>query len=100
MDKLLKSWIIFCLIVLSCFVSCTKQQPPGKTEQNEIIIAAAANLTDAFAEVGSEFTKETGIKVTFSYGATADLAKQIENGAPFDVFAAADVSNVDRLNKQ
>jgi molybdate transport system substrate-binding protein len=37
--------------------------------------------------------------VIFSYGATTDLAKQIENGAPFDVYVAADVSNVDRLQQ-
>lgn len=36
--------------------------------------------------------------MTFSFGATADLARQIENGAPFDVFASADVEHVERLN--
>jgi molybdate transport system substrate-binding protein len=38
--------------------------------------------------------------VIFPFGATADLAKQIENGAPFDVFLAGDVTNVERLEKQ
>lgn len=60
-------------------------------------MAAAANLTDAFAELGKEFTARTGVRVTFSFGATADLARQIENGAPFDVFASADVEHVERL---
>ena len=64
----------------------------------EITVAAAANLTDAFAELGKEFTARAGVRVRFSFGATADLARQIENGAPFDLFASADVEHVERLN--
>ncbi len=64
---------------------------------DEIVVAAAANLTDAFGEVGRRFTSRTGVRVTFSFGATADLAKQVEGGAPFDVFASADVARVDEL---
>jgi molybdate transport system substrate-binding protein len=63
----------------------------------EIVVAAAANLTDAFEELGRRFTAETGVRVTYSFGATADLARQVENGAPFDVYAAADTSHVDEL---
>ena len=74
--------------------------PPGavtKDAAKEITVAAAANLTEAFDEVGRQFTERTGIKVTYSFGGTADLAKQIENDAPFDVFAAADLRHVDQL---
>lgn len=63
-------------------------------------MAAASNLTDAFAEVGPRFTSKTGIGVVFSFGATADLARQIENGAPFDVFAAADTEHVEQLERK
>lgn len=66
----------------------------------EIVVAAAANLTEAFAEVGPRFTSKTGVRVVFSFGATADLAKQIENGAPFDVFAAADTEHVEALERK
>lgn len=68
-----------------------------EAEGEEIVVAAAANLTDAFGEVGRRFTARTGVRVVYSFGATADLARQIENGAPFDVFAAADVKHVDAL---
>ncbi len=74
--------------------------PPSavtKDAATEITVAAAANLTDAFDKVGRQFTERTGIKVTYSFGGTADLAKQIENDAPFDVFAAADIRHVDQL---
>ncbi len=67
--------------------------------QSEINVAAAANLSEAFVELGQRFTAQTGVRVVYSFGATADLAKQIENGAPFDVFAAADVEHVDELKK-
>jgi len=66
----------------------------------EIVVAAAANLTDAFEELGRRFTSKTGVRVTFSFGATADLARQVENGAPFDLYAAADTSHVDELARK
>jgi molybdate transport system substrate-binding protein len=84
-----------------CFLyGCARRQPQANAQDNqsEINVAAAANLTDAFAEVAKQFTAETGVRVVYSFGATADLAKQIENGAPFDVFASADVTHVDQLN--
>src|SRR6476620_11317937 len=88
-----------CLIIISLVgVSC--QSETSKISQNQatdLTIAAAANLTDAFAEIGPRFTNQTGIKVVFNFGATADLAKQIENGAPFDVFAAADSEHPQQL---
>src|SRR3954471_15783914 len=66
-----------------------------EAQAEEITVAAAANLTDAFGEIAKRFTARTGVRVTNSFGATADLSKQIENGAPFDVFASADVEHVE-----
>ncbi len=62
-------------------------------------VAAAADLALAFKEVGVAFEAETGKKVDFSFGSTGLLAKQIEQGAPFDVFAAANISFVDDVVK-
>jgi molybdate transport system substrate-binding protein len=62
-------------------------------------VAAAANLVDVFQKVGGAFKERTGIEVTFSYGSTAQLTHQIENGAPFDLFASADTEHVDALVK-
>ncbi len=58
-------------------------------------VAAAADLAFAFKEVGDAFEKKTGTRVTFSFGSTGLLEKQIEEGGPFDVFAAANVSFAD-----
>jgi molybdate transport system substrate-binding protein len=58
-------------------------------------VAAASDLSVAFKEVGDAFEKKTGNKVTFSFGATGLLSKQISEGAPYDLFAAANASFVD-----
>jgi molybdate transport system substrate-binding protein len=58
-------------------------------------VAAAADLTLAFEELGRAFERETGQTVTFSFGSTGLLARQLREGAPFDVFAAANASFVD-----
>jgi molybdate transport system substrate-binding protein len=98
-------WIpasIFFVLFSSFFISCNSRRNSTAAQPSsaEINVAAAANLTDAFTELGKVFTARTGIAVVYSFGATADLEKQIENGAPFDVFASADVEHVDRLNSQ
>lgn len=88
------------LIVFAVLISLSCRPPLSKDSQADgsgLVVAAAANLTDAFAEIGPRFTSETGIPVVFSFGATADLARQIENGAPFDVFASADTTHLDQL---
>jgi len=93
----IRTVLTFALLLL--IAGCAAQTSTNESSNSpEIIIAAAANLTDSFAEVAKEFTAESGVRVVYSFGATADLAKQIENGAPFDVFAAADVTHVDQLN--
>lgn len=68
--------------------------------RSEINVATAANLTRAFGELGAAFERNNGIHVVFSFGATTQLAQQIENGAPYDVFAAADTEHVDELARK
>ncbi|MGH9429349.1 MAG: molybdate ABC transporter substrate-binding protein, partial [Terriglobia bacterium] len=72
----------------------------GEKPSSEIVVAAAANLTDAFQELSRRFSDRTGIRVILSFGGTADLAKQIENGAPFDILAAADSAHVEALEQK
>jgi molybdate transport system substrate-binding protein len=60
-------------------------------------VAAAADLSLAFEEIGRRFTRQTGRRVVFSFGSTGMLARQLREGAPFDVFAAANVSFVDEV---
>ncbi len=83
-------WLGIC-VVLACGVACRNVGQPDLT------VAAAANLTGVFAQIGQAFTQQTSIHVVFSYASTAQLGQQIENAAPFDVFAAADTVHVDQL---
>lgn len=66
-------------------------------QSQEITVAAAADLTNAFNELGREFEATNKVKVVFVFGSTGLLTRQIENGAPMDVFAAANVSYIDEL---
>src|SRR5579864_5698728 len=67
----------------------------AKPDDEPLRVAAAADLSFAFREIGAAFEKATGRSVLFSFGSTGLLEKQIAEGAPFDVFAAADVAFVD-----
>jgi molybdate transport system substrate-binding protein len=87
---------LYALLVSASIIFASCGQEPAQNTQ-EITVAAAANLTDAFAEVAKQFTAKTGIRVVYSFGSTAELTKQIENGGPFDVFASADVEHIDEL---
>ncbi|MEO5926285.1 MAG: molybdate ABC transporter substrate-binding protein [Bryobacteraceae bacterium] len=66
-------------------------------EPAKITVAAASNLTGVFDEMATAFRNSTSVEVVLSYGSTAQLTQQIENGAPFDVFAAADAQHIDQL---
>ena len=74
--------------------ACTSKAP------SEIHVAAAADLIPAFEEIGRQFEKTHGTKVVFSFGATGLLTRQIEQGAPMDVFAAANVGFVEQLEQK
>jgi molybdate transport system substrate-binding protein len=56
----------------------------------DVSVAVAANFTKPAEEIGAAFTVATGYSVSFSFGATGMLYAQISQGAPFEVFLAAD----------
>jgi molybdate transport system substrate-binding protein len=66
----------------------------------DVTVFAAASLKEALDETGRAFTAATGHKVVVAYGATSALAKQIEAGAPADVFIAADLDWMDYLDQR
>ncbi len=87
-----------CIVLVLLLASCSGQ-PPNE-QRNEITVAAASDLTPAFEEIGPIFKQATGITVVYSFGSTGNLARQIENGAPMDVFAAANVEYVNGLEQK
>lgn len=81
------------LLVLLLLVACL----PARAD--DLMVFAAASLTDALQEIGSAYEKETGRHVTFNFGASSLLARQIREGAPADLFLSADEEKMDRLDK-
>jgi molybdate transport system substrate-binding protein len=87
-------WPLCAVLLLG---ACARR--PQASPAVRLTVAAAANLSSVFGEVGGAFTKKTGVEVVYSYGSTAQLAQQIGHGAPFDLFASADTQHVDALVK-
>ncbi|MGO4889676.1 molybdate ABC transporter substrate-binding protein [Anaerobacillus sp. MEB173] len=83
--------------------ACQAQGNENNIEDNtsqKITVAAASDLTRAFTELGKQFEEEHNVTISFSFGSTGQLADQIEHGAPFDVFAAANIMFVDQLREK
>lgn len=66
----------------------------------EVSVFAAASLTDALNQIASVYQKQSGDKLTFNFGASSLLARQIQEGAPADVFFSADEAKMDALEKK
>jgi molybdate transport system substrate-binding protein len=65
----------------------------------EVTVFAAASLTDALKEIAIAYETATGDKVVFNFGASSMLARQIQEGAPADLFFSADEAKMDGLEK-
>lgn len=64
-----------------------------------LTVFAASSLTDAFEDLGDDFTRQTGAEVTFSFASSSTLATQIQQGAPADVFASADEAQMENVKE-
>ncbi|MGP0576920.1 molybdate ABC transporter substrate-binding protein [Paenibacillus peoriae] len=121
MHKLIKSSTVFVLVIsiILLLSGCgTKQQLDsnvGSSDQNgsssqtssktaetiELTISAAASLTDALKEIQHSYeSTHTGIKLNFNFGGSGALEKQIEQGAPSDLFLSASTKNMKSLVDQ
>jgi molybdate transport system substrate-binding protein len=65
----------------------------------DLHVFAAASLTDAMKEIGAGFEKQSGARVSLNFGASNLLARQIEEGAPADIFLSADEAKMNQLQK-
>lgn len=83
--------LALCLVLAAGPVALAQPVVPAVT------VYAAADLDMAFREIKLRFEKATGARVTLVMGSTGNLAKQIEHGAPADVFFAANESFIDDL---
>jgi molybdate transport system substrate-binding protein len=83
--------------VLSLVVPFSFLHPIRAGAEQELIVSAAASLTNAFQEIAQKFREENpGVKVVPNFAASGPLLQQIEKGAPVDVFASADQKTMDQ----
>jgi molybdate transport system substrate-binding protein len=103
MDWSMKPGIFFSLFIvlsLACTACSSHTTFPGRTQSpvqaKTLTVLAAASLTESFNEIGKLFeSKNPGVKVAFSFAGSQQLAQQLSQGAPADVFASASPKYMD-----
>lgn len=97
MIRFRKLWMLLCIV--SLMAGCSANQTGnGGEEEVELLIAAAASLTDALTELKDTYESEhEQVTITFNFGSSGKLASQIKQGAPVDVFLSASVKDMDGL---
>jgi molybdate transport system substrate-binding protein len=70
-------------------------QSPALAQDKTLTVFAAASMKNALDDIDAAYTTKSGVKVVASYAASSALAKQIEQGAPADIFASADTDWMD-----
>jgi molybdate transport system substrate-binding protein len=93
MDRLVK--ILFALAIVGSVAAS-----PASAEEKGLTVFAAASMKNALDDIDAAYTAKTGVKVVASYAASSVLAKQIDQGAPADVFLSADTDWMDYAAKQ
>jgi len=86
-------WSRLFSLIISVFLAQTEVRAQGK----EIRIAAAADLKLAMGELSEKFEKQTGTKVSATFGSSGSFFSQLQNGAPFDLFLSADIDYPKKL---
>jgi molybdate transport system substrate-binding protein len=91
-------WLAVAALVGLVGVSCGSSSPSSSPGAVKLTVLGAASLTDVFPKIGALFTKShPGVTFNFSFAGTDQLAAQIEQGAPADVFAGASTKYGDQL---
>ena len=86
------------IAVAAALLASSAPPDDGVRLDGDVTVFAAASLTESFEAIGEAFEAiHPDVDVTLSFAASSQLAQQIEEGAPADVFASADVANMDRL---
>ena len=92
--------IAFIAAGLACSSSEPSRAGGASRAAGEITVSAAVSLKGAFREIAGQYEERTGGRVNFNFGASGALQKQIESGAPVDVFASAGIPQMDALSAQ
>lgn len=93
-------WLRTRALVLSASLAVLTPGLPARAESPEIIVFAAASLTNALQDLGAAYSAATGVQVRFSFASSSAAARQIEAGAPADLFVSADTEWMDYLEER
>jgi molybdate transport system substrate-binding protein len=94
---MIKKYAIIVSLIIALLVAIT-WEILAKPTKTELVISAAASLQESLLEIQPEFERQNpSIKLTFNFGSTGTLQKQIEQGAPADVFLAAGTKQMKAL---
>lgn len=91
---MLRSTGFACVIFFAACLTFAQAARP-----DEILVAAAASLTDALTEIGRSYESNSKNKVDFTFASSSMLARQIEEGAPADIFLSADLAQMNYLDR-
>jgi len=82
-------------VFVALAVLCGSAHTPALAQDKSLTVFAAASMKNALDDIDTAYTAKTGIKIVASYAASSALAKQIEQGAPADIFLSADTDWMD-----
>jgi molybdate transport system substrate-binding protein len=85
------------ILGVAAAIACALPMGPAVAQSQDVLVFAAASLKNALDDVDAQFEKDTAKRANISYAASSTLAKQIESGAPADIFISADLDWMDYL---
>ena len=94
------------LLMILLFSFCTGNESSkslesrGKADEKILSIASASSLRFALSKISEEFEKESKARVIITFSSSGNLANQIKNGAPYDIFISANKLYVDQLSEE
>jgi molybdate transport system substrate-binding protein len=107
--KLMRLWVLGVVVLGLVVAGCGSDSSSGSSAKSTtttattkvtgaITVSAAASLTEAFTKIGTDFKRANpNATTTFNFGSSATLETQIQQGAPADTFASADLDNMNKL---
>lgn len=99
MHRLAGTFVAFSILFGSAYSPVLAQDSrataPAAVTDKTLTVFAAASMKNALDDIDAAYTAKTGVKISASYAASSALAKQIEQGAPADVFVSADTDWMD-----
>src|SRR5712672_4083961 len=87
-------------LFFSFAILCGAASSPALAQDKSLTVFAAASMKNALDDIDAAYTAKTGVKVVASYAASSALAKQIEQGAPADIFVSADTDWMDYATRK